>query len=295
MSRHALLVTLTACALAAVLSMFCVAPAFARGAPPPKLGVQLWSVKDDLAKDYDGTLERLAAAGVKGVEFAGFFGPYENRMPELKAKLDALGIVVIGGHVKLSMLADDKIEATVAQYRQLGAHTLVVGYDERGHDREGVAEIAKALTHAAERLKAYGMQTGYHNHHEEMADVDGVTYWDLLARSTPSNVILQQDVGWTTFAGRDPVAFVKRYPGRTYSTHYKAKYPKTTQGHKPLIGQDIIDWVALYKANARVGGTHWLIVEQEEYPDGLSQIEAVETSIAGLRHALAGVRPKPAL
>lgn len=289
MIRHSIAALL--CAFALLLP--CIAPAHA--ASPPKLGVQLWSVKDDLAKDYDGTLERLAAAGVKGVEFAGFFGPYENRMPELKAKLDALGIVVIGGHVKLSMLADDRIEATVAQYRQLGAHTLVVGYDERGHDREGVAELAKALAHAAERLKAYGMQTGYHNHHEEMADVDGVTYWDLLARSTSSNVILQQDVGWTTFAGRDPVAFVKRYPGRTYSTHYKAKYPKTTQGHKPLIGQDIIDWVALYKANARVGGTHWLIVEQEEYPDGLSQIEAVEASIAGLRRALAGVRPKPAL
>ncbi|MBL8300972.1 MAG: sugar phosphate isomerase/epimerase [Rhodanobacteraceae bacterium] len=264
-------------------------------AAPPKLGVQLWSVRNDLAKDYDGTLKRLAAAGVKGVEFAGFFGPYEKRLPDLKAKLDSLGMVAIGGHVKLAALADDTIEATVERYRQLGAHTLIVGYDASGHDRTGVATLAAALGRAAERLKPHGMRTGYHNHDEEMADVDGTTYWDMLARSSPKTVILQQDVGWTTVAGKDPIEYVRRYPGRTYSTHYKALYPDSVKGKKRIIGQDIINWPALYEANASVGATEWLIVEQEDYPDGMSPTEAVEASIAGLRKVLRDVQPKPAL
>ena len=105
---------------------------------------------------------------------------------------------------------------------------------------------------------------------------------DYLAKNTSKDVILQQDVGWTTYAGKDPIDYVKRYPGRTLTTHYKVKLPKGTTGKLPIIGQDTIDWLALTKANIAVGGTQWLVVEQEEYPNGLTPLQAVAKSKNGL-------------
>jgi sugar phosphate isomerase/epimerase len=89
-------------------------------------------------------------------------------------------------------------------------------------------------------------------------------------------------VGWTTFAGKDPVEYVRRYPGRTLTTHYKVRLPEGTVGKLPFIGQDTIDWPALIKANTEVGGTLWLVVEQEEYPNGLTPLQAVKVSKDGL-------------
>jgi len=89
------------------------------------------------------------------------------------------------------------------------------------------------------------------------------------------------DVGWVTFAGKDPIEYVKRYPGRTLTTHYKAKIPVGIQG-TPLIGQDVTNWHALIQTNMKIGGTLWLVVEQEEYPNGLTPLQAVKISKLGL-------------
>jgi sugar phosphate isomerase/epimerase len=132
------------------------------------------------------------------------------------------------------------------------------------------------------KLAKSDMQIGFHNHASEFNDFEDSTYWDFIAQSTDESVILQQDVGWTTYAGKDPVAYVKRYPGRTLTTHYKVKLPEGSVGKLPIIGQDTIDWDALIKANIEVGGTRWLVVEQEEYPKGLTPIEAVMASKKGI-------------
>jgi sugar phosphate isomerase/epimerase len=80
----------------------------------------------------------------------------------------------------------------------------------------------------------------------------------------------------------DPVEYVRRYPGRTLTTHYKVRLPEGTKGKLPIIGQDTIDWPALIQANIEVGGTRWLVVEQEEYPNDLTPMQAVEMSKKGL-------------
>ena len=138
------------------------------------------------------------------------------------------------------------------------------------------------LNRLAAKLAPMGMQIGYHNHEKEFDSFEQTTFWDYIATHTDENVVLQQDVGWTTYAGKDPVEYVKRYPGRPLTTHYKVKLPDEVQGKQPLIGQDTIDWSSLIEANMTVGGTQWLVVEQEEYPNGLKPLEAVKISKQGL-------------
>jgi sugar phosphate isomerase/epimerase len=248
----------------------------------PQLSVQLWSVKDEVKADFKGTLQVLANMGFKGVEFAGEFGEFSDNPAGLKALLDELGLQVSGAHVHFDKLNELNFAKTVAFYQAIGCTSLIVPYDERAFSPDGVRQVVLELNALSTKLAKAGMQIGYHNHAPEFNDFEGSTYWDFIAQSTDKSVILQLDAGWVTYAGKDPVEYVKRYPGRTLTTHYKVKLPEGSEGKLPIIGQDTIDWPALIKANMEVGGTLWLVVEQEEYPNGLTPMEAVEASKKGL-------------
>tara|TARA_B100000809_G_scaffold183482_1_gene181341 strand:+ start:63 stop:899 length:837 start_codon:yes stop_codon:yes gene_type:complete len=248
----------------------------------PKISVQLWSVKDDVKKDFKGTIEKLAAMGFQGVEFAGEFGPFKDDGKGLKQFLETQNLQGSGAHVGFAQLDSAHFDQTVAFYKAAGVDFLIVPSDARARHPQGIKAVVKELNLLAKKLAPLGMKTGFHNHDKEFNDYMGSTYWDYLAKNTSKDVILQQDVGWTTYAGKDPIDYVKRYPGRTLTTHYKVKLPKGTTGKLPIIGQDTIDWLALTKANIAVGGTQWLVVEQEEYPNGLTPLQAVAKSKNGL-------------
>ena len=251
-------------------------------AKPPQISVQLWSVKNQLKADFKGTLEALAKMGFAGVEFAGEFGEFSDNPQGLKTLLDELGLQASGAHVHFDKLNEPHFAKTVAFYQAIGCGSLIIPYDERAFSPDGVHQVVLELNALSAKLAKTDMQIGYHNHASEFDDFEGTTYWDFIAQSTDERVILQQDVGWTTYAGKDPVEYVKRYPGRTLSTHYKIKLPEGSVGKLPIIGQDTIDWDALIRANMDVGGTRWLVVEQEEYPNDLTPMEAVLASKKGL-------------
>jgi len=260
-------------------------------ATTPRIGVQLWSVKDEIKQDFEGTLTKIAALGFQGVEFAGEFGRFANDAPGLKAFLDKNKLACAGAHTNFDALSAAKFDATTAFYKAVGCTNLVIAMDKRAFNKEGAVEVAKELSALSAKLAPLGMKIGYHNHADEMAGADGQTTWDQIAKSTPKASIMQQDVGWTTFAGKDPVALVKRYPGRTVSTHYKAKFAQGTTGVN-IIGQDKTDWAGVTKAAKSVGGTEWLIVEQEDYPNGMGQVESVAASMKGLQAILAKMPAK---
>lgn len=257
----------------------------------PRIGVQLWSVKDEIKQDFEGTLTRIARLGFQGVEFAGEFGPYKSNPVGLKAFLDKNKLQCAGAHVGFDQLAEARFEATTAFYKTLGCANLVIPMDARGASVEGSTAMSKDLSALSSKLAPKGMRIGYHNHAQEMAGEVGSTPWDVIARNTPQASIMQQDVGWTTHAGKDPVAYVYQYPGRTVSTHYKAKFAPGTSG-TPIIGQDKTDWAGLTRALRQAGGTDWIIVEQEEYPNGMGQLETVAASLKGLRAVLAKMPAK---
>jgi sugar phosphate isomerase/epimerase len=279
--------TLLAALLAAAVTQHALA-----AQPEPRLGVQLWSVKDEIKQDFEGTLTKIGQLGFQGVEFAGEFGPYKDNPAGLKAFLNKNKLQCAGAHMHFDQLAADRFEATTKFYKTLGCDNLVISMDKRGASTEQSAQMSQELTSLSAKLAAKGMRIGYHNHAQEMAGSFGSTPWDVIARGTPKASIMQQDVGWTTFAGKDPVAYVKTYPGRTRTTHFKAKLAEGKTEGTPIIGQDKTDWVALTRAVRQVGGTDWIIIEQEEYPNGMGQLETVAASLKGLRAVLANPAAK---
>ncbi len=279
--------TIQAMAIAAIASVSL--STFAADVAPssPQLSVQLWSIKDAVAEDFEGTLKKLKAMGFQGVEFAGNFGPYANDPKGLKAFLEKTGLKASGAHVHFDKLTPENFDATVAFYKAINCNYLIIPMDKRAFTPEGAKEVAAELEALQKKLAPQGMHIGYHNHKPEMLGDKGKTPWDVIGKGTSQGVILQQDVGWTEVAGKDPVDLVKAYPGRTITTHYKASAPEPGNTEHPIIGQDTTDWKALIQANKTVGGTLWFVVEQESYPEGMTPMQSVENSLKGLQKIIA--------
>jgi len=229
----------------------------------PKLSVQLWSVKDALTDDFKGTISALAKMGFEGVELAGNFGEFND---------DPKG----------ESLSDKNIDETLEFYSLAGVPMLLIPYDARAGKAESIEQTIADLNRLTHKVEAAGIRFGYHNHDFEFGDYKQATYWDAIATSTSESFVMQLDVGWVHFMGKDPVEYVRKYPNRTLSTHYKATLRPNVKDKLPIIGKDSIDWVKLLAANIEVGGTQWIVLEQEEYPDGLSPLEAVKLSKQGL-------------
>jgi sugar phosphate isomerase/epimerase len=256
----------------------------------PQLSVQLWSIKDDVSANFEATLTKIAAMGFQGVEFAGNFGKYENNPKGLKKFLKKLGLKASGAHVQFDKFTPELFDKTVAFYKAIDCHYLIIPMDARAQTTEGAKAVAKDLTELQKKLAVHGISTGYHNHKIEMQDQNDTTPWDVIGQNTSNDVVLQQDVGWTEVAGKNPVDIIKKYPGRTITTHYKAAAPEPGNKENAIIGQDTTDWKALITANKNYGGTLWFVVEQEVYPEGMTPMQSVEASLKGLQKIIADMK-----
>lgn len=253
----------------------------------PRVGVQLWSVSDAVKANFEGTLTQLANMGFQGVELAGEFGPYANDPEGLADFVAELGMSITSAHVGLDQFDEEQLDNTLAYYKAAGVAALIVPWDERAWHPDRVDELITRLNTLSVILAEHNMQIGYHNHAQEFGAFAEATFWDHIATHTRAEVILQLDVGWARLAGADPIEYVQRYPGRTLSTHYKIRIPEGDTDLSPIIGGNNFDWRALRDANAAVGGTQWLIVEQEQYPQGMTALHAVAASRQGLDALLA--------
>ncbi len=256
----------------------------------PQISVQLWSIKPEVHKDFEGTMKKLKAMGFDGVEFAGMFGPYAENPAGLKAFLDKTGLKASSAHVQMDSLSSAKLDATVAFYKAIDCKYLIVPMDQRAFTVEGAKVVAAELEAIQKKLAPHGMQVGYHNHKPEMLGEEGNTPWDVIGANTSKEVILQQDVGWTESAGKDPIDFIKAYPGRTILAHYKAAAPEPGNKENFIIGKDTTDWKALITASKTVGGTLWFVIEQEMYLPGLTELQSVEASLKGLQKIIADMK-----
>lgn len=252
----------------------------------PKVSVQLWSVKNELKADFNATITALAAMGFDAVELAGEFGQYHDTPSAMAEFITSKGMTISGAHIGWDALKSDEFEKTVAFYQAAKVDSLTISWDTRAFDPNTVQQTIDDLIHFNKKLTILGFKFGYHNHAQEFDVYENHTMWDQIANSTPNSVVMQLDAGWAYVAGESPASVVLRHPGRTDSIHYKASL-RDSEKHveskkRTIIGEDSINWEALIKANKEVGGTRWLIVEQEEYPEGLSPLEAVALSKKGL-------------
>ncbi len=263
------------------------APGALAAAPPPKigLGVQLYSVRDVCAKDFDAALKQVAAMGFEGVEFAGYH-KYAADAAGLRKRLDALGLRAAGTHIRAAAFAGDELKKTIEFHQAIGCTLLIVPGDGRFTDPEKSKEFADSMNRTAEALKPLGMSCGYHNHVKEFEKSGDKSWWDLFAERTTKDVVLQIDFGHAIFAGVDGPALVRKSPGRVKTTHIKGRLPRGAQRKKPFVGQDAGDWKAIVTVCAEVGGTEWFTIEQEDYPDGKSSMECTKISLDGFKAIL---------
>jgi sugar phosphate isomerase/epimerase len=248
----------------------------------PSISVQLYSVRNDCAKDFDGTLAQLAKMGFVGVEFAGYH-KYAGKPKELRAKLDELNLKAAATHISTASFRGDKFKETVEFHQTIGCKFLMVPGDGDFTNPEKSKALAEFFNKTAEALKPLGMACGYHNHTHEFKKDGDKTFWELFAERTTKDVVLQMDCGWVAAAGYNPVELIKRFPGRTQVTHFKPTVIGDDKTKKAILGQDSVDWKAVLAACRQYGATEWVTVEQEVYPDGKSPMECTELSLAGLK------------
>lgn len=246
------------------------------------IAVQLYSVRNDCAKDFDAALAQLAKMGFEGVEFAGYHS-YSGKPKELRKKLDELNLKVAATHIGTGTMRGDAFKQTVEFHQTIGCKFLIVPGDGDFTNSEKSKTLAETFNQIAATLKPLGMSCGYHNHTGEFKKDGDKTFWDLFAERTSKDVILQQDCGWSVAAGQDPVVLMKRYPGRMKTTHFKPTVIGGDKTKKAILGQDSVDWAAVLAGCIEFGGTEWITVEQETYPDGKSPMECTEMSLQGLK------------
>ena len=249
------------------------------------IGLELYSVRHELAQDVSGTLQAVAAMGYAGVEFA---GAPQHRAEELRAILDEVGLACCGWHTPFALIQDDQLDATIVFNRAVGNDKIIVpGIPaELRRSRADWLKLAEFFNRLADKLAVHGMVTGYHNHHVEFTRLDGETPWDTFFGHTQPSVIMQLDNGNALMGGGDVVEIVEKYPGRAVTVHLKpytviAPEADRDAGFRPLIGEDDVPWAAFFRACETVGGTQWYIVEYES--DAFPPLEAVDRCLQALR------------
>lgn len=248
---------------------------------PVEIGVQLYCVRHELAKDMPGTLAALAEMGFKWVEFADYFG---HSAAELRRRLDAAGLKCCGTHIYLDDLLGGKLIDTVYFNHVLGNPNLIVRWlgEERRRSREAFQSTIDDFNQIADRIKPFGMRVGYHNHDYIFDRFDEERLWDLLAEGTGSDVILQLDTGNAARAGQNVVELLQSHPGRTVSMHVK---PYSAKDETAFLGRDELDWSRILQVCRTTAGTRWYIVEYEE--EGVPPLEALKENLRLFKDLLA--------
>jgi sugar phosphate isomerase/epimerase len=237
------------------------------------LGLQLYSLREQCKTDLPGMLAAVSKIGYRGVEFAGYHG---HSAKELRALLDDNGLLACGTHTPYPSVLEDKLKETVEFNRVIGNKFLIVPSLEQSDSKQEWLRRARLFDDIAERLRPDGMWIGYHAHAHDFKQIDGVSAWDIFFGNTSAQVIMQLDTGNCCAGGADPVAVLKKYPGRARTIHIKAY----GGGPDAVIGEDKIEWKQVFAWCEGKGGTEWYVLEHESGKDAL---DAVTRSFAALK------------
>lgn len=228
---------------------------------PIPIGLQLYSVREDCKKDLPGTIAAVAKMGYAGVEFAGY---YDYSAKDLRAMLDDNGIQCFGTHIGIDHLLGDNLPAAIEFHQTIGCKFLIVPglAEERRNSKSALLETARLFNEIAEKVAPYSMVTGYHSHHFDFQVFEGELALDILFGNTNKEVVMQLDTANTLHGGGDPVALLRKYPGRALSVHLK-EYSETNPN--AVLGEGAVDWDSVFEICESTGGTEVYIVEQETY------------------------------
>jgi sugar phosphate isomerase/epimerase len=227
-------------------------------------GLELYSVREELKKDPEGTVRAVAQMGYQGVEFyAPYFEWSESQTKQMRKLLDDLGIRCFSTHNDSSYLSPEKIGRARDMNLILGSKYVVMASSDPKPGLDGWKTIADALNAAADQLESSGLKAGYHNHQREFIPVENQRPIEILAKNTKPSIMLQLDVGTCLEAGSDPVVWIRANPGRIRSLHLKDWSPEAAKGYTVLFGEGAAQWKDIFEAAETAGGVEYYLIEQE--------------------------------
>ncbi len=238
------------------------------------VGLELYSVREELKRDLEGTVRAVAKMGYQCVEFyAPYFEWTEGQTKQTRKVLDELGIKCYSTHNDSKYFSGENLARARDWNLILGSKYVVMASSAPKTTLDEWGKLAEVLNSAAEQLAPTGLRAGYHNHQAEFIPIGGRRPMEILAGKTKPSVMLQLDVGTCIEAGSDPVAWIRANPGRIRSIHCKDWAPGADKGYKVLFGEGVADWKGIFAAAENGGGVEYYLVEQEG-----SQYSELETA-----------------
>jgi sugar phosphate isomerase/epimerase len=250
------------------------------------VALQLYTVRDQTAQDFEGTVRKVAEMGYDGVQFAGRGLPHK----EMKALLKELDLQVAGGHEPLGLLEED-LETLIQEYKEMGSKDLVLpSIPGEWREADDFDPLFAALNEIGKTCYENDMRFSYHNHDFEFKiKIGDQTFFDALYAATdPRYVQAEIDVYWVYFAGLDPVDVIRKYAGRCPLIHMKDMPTDFTEMERPArfaeVGEGQLDMQAIMAA-CEESGVEWYVVEQDrcERPS----LESAEISVDNLQSMMA--------
>lgn len=264
-----------------------------------KIGYQLYSAREEAAKDLLSVLKQLKEQGYDGVEFAGFYG---HSAEEIKKMLAEVGLEAASSHVAIQLLMQDPY-GIISYHQQIGCPRIAIPYlDETMRPgAKGFAAVIPFIYRFGRLCEDAGITLSYHNHDFEFDMISGIHGLDFLFEAVPASLLNTQiDTCWVKYAGVDPAEYVLKYKGRAPTVHLKdfvgfkgdvSPYHLIGQAENPdahiaefsyrPYGYGVQDVKTLTQA-ALDAGAEWLIIEEDESPDR-PPMEASKMSIDTLR------------
>ena len=258
-----------------------------------KIGLQLYTVRDLMKQDFDGTLAKVAAIGYKEVEFAGYF---DHSPKDVRAAVDRRGLTAPSAHIDYKSLGE-KFPEVIEAAKVVGHEYLVNPWieEEIRKQPDGWKHAAETFNRAGEACKKAGIQFAYHNHWFEFLPVNGKLPYDLLLTECDPNLVkMELDLCWITVGGQDPLKYFDRYPGRFPLVHVKdvKRIPPVTAGgaqdfgssmkDMTEVGSGIIDWKKIFAQSDKAGIKHYF-VEHDNPKKPLESIKKSYDYLASLR------------
>lgn len=268
------------------------------------VALQLYSVRDAMTADFEGTLRNVKAMGYDGVEFAGLF---DRSALEIKNLLKDIGLVPISAHVPYAEMVSDP-EKVLGTYAEIGCEYVAIPYltEEHRPGAENFDMVIESVKMLGKVAKEKGMTLLYHNHDFEFVKVNGEYGLDLLYRSVSADLLQTEvDTCWVNVAGENPADYVRKYSGRAPLVHLKdfvmkgkekpahlyeligiksedsTKSGEESFGFRP-VGYGVQDMPAIIQAS-KDAGARWLVVEQDNPGSDKTSMESVEMSINYLK------------
>ncbi len=258
-----------------------------------KIALQVYSVREDLEKDFYGTLRAVKAIGYSGVEFAGLYGECPKKV---KAFCQEIGLVPLSAHVPFQAFQED-MDGTIQCYLDLGVQHMVVPYltEDLRPGQPGFQTVIDGIKVIGQKLKGTGVDLQYHNHDFEFVKIDGQYALDILySECGPDLLQTQLDTCWVNVGGENPVDYINKYAGRMPTIHLKDFVGAKSENMYGLIGlnddsgknevfelrpvgKGVQDFPAIVEA-ADKGGAEWFIVEQDRPSLGLTAMECAKVS-----------------